>query len=341
MLHIILMILKIIGIVILSLLGLILLLILSVLFVPIRYKTEASYYGSFKMHMKIGWFLNALRVNISYDKEFQFDIKALFFTLYKNTGSEEEKESHKQYGKELYNDVASFAKEKYINPDISATEPELKSQSVEESSDIAKERLKSEKDKRIEYEKSVEKEKDKTLEQDNIPSDSEEKDTTNHKKSDIKSKLKSIKVKWCNIKNKFLDMINTIKGVANNIKSAKDKMSSKLNRLKKTIKDERNRQLVRFLYEQFKILLDEIKPVKYNINIHFGCEDAYDTGRVLMYASILYGLLGIEMNITPDFDKSVKEGDIFMRGRIRIYKLLLITFRVYNNKRFKEVVLDR
>ena len=55
----------------------------------------------------------------------------------------------------------------------------------------------------------------------------------------------------------------------------------------------------------------------------------------------IYGLSGINMNITPDFNEKILEGDIYIKGRVRIYKLLMIVFRVYRNKRFRELVLNK
>lgn len=69
MIHILLLILKIIGIILLSVIGLLLLAVLSVLFVPVRYKAERGYHKEFTGNFMIGWFLNALSLDASFDKE--------------------------------------------------------------------------------------------------------------------------------------------------------------------------------------------------------------------------------------------------------------------------------
>ena len=122
---------------------------------------------------------------------------------------------------------------------------------------------------------------------------------------------------------------------------SKDKLKKKIDDIKMIINDEANKEMVRLLYSQLKALFKEIMPVKYKINIHYGCDDPYRTGQLLMYISVFYGLSGINMNITPDFNEKILEGDIYIKGRVRIYKLLMIVFRVYRNKRFRELVLNK
>ena len=80
--HILLLILKIIGIILLIIAGLLLLAVITVLFVPVRYRILADYHGHFKGKLHVGWFFNLLRINMSYDKESDIRVKALFFTLY-------------------------------------------------------------------------------------------------------------------------------------------------------------------------------------------------------------------------------------------------------------------
>ena len=78
MVHILLLILKIIGIILLIIAGLLLLAVITVLFVPVRYRILADYHGHFKGKLHVGWLFNLLRINMSYDKESDIRVKALF-----------------------------------------------------------------------------------------------------------------------------------------------------------------------------------------------------------------------------------------------------------------------
>ena len=67
MLHILLIILKIIGILLLVILGVVLLLLLAVLLIPVRYCGEASFHGAIRGKVKIFWFLHLLSLQAVYE----------------------------------------------------------------------------------------------------------------------------------------------------------------------------------------------------------------------------------------------------------------------------------
>lgn len=72
MLHILLFILKLIGIIIAAILGILVLLVCVVLFVPGRYDIEASCDGSFsdiRATARMTWFLNLVGLHVCYEKE--------------------------------------------------------------------------------------------------------------------------------------------------------------------------------------------------------------------------------------------------------------------------------
>jgi hypothetical protein len=75
MLHIILMILKILGLILLVILGLFLAVLLAVLFVPVRYHGSGSYYGECKGSAGISWLLHILSIRLRYDKNLTVTIR--------------------------------------------------------------------------------------------------------------------------------------------------------------------------------------------------------------------------------------------------------------------------
>ena len=92
MLHIILLILKIIGIIIAVILGLAVALLLIVLFVPVRYVIDAGCHDKkLKAHVKVTWIMHIFRCVISYDEELFYSIKALWFNIY-SSDAERKKE---------------------------------------------------------------------------------------------------------------------------------------------------------------------------------------------------------------------------------------------------------
>ncbi|WP_394522154.1 DUF2953 domain-containing protein [Lacrimispora sp. JR3] len=90
MLHIILLILKIIGLLLLVILGLILTVLLLVLLVPIRYRGTGSYYGKGKGSVIFSWLLHILTVKVEYEGDVTAAVRLFGFRILKPKKIDEE-----------------------------------------------------------------------------------------------------------------------------------------------------------------------------------------------------------------------------------------------------------
>lgn len=92
MLHVILLILKIIGIIILVLLGLLLLVILAVLFVPVRYRVELEKKDTFFVKIKVSWLLSFFAAHFRWiESVTEAYARILFFRIWDLNGRPEKK----------------------------------------------------------------------------------------------------------------------------------------------------------------------------------------------------------------------------------------------------------
>lgn len=126
------------------------------------------------------------------------------------------------------------------------------------------------------------------------------------------------------VKNKF-------KGIADKSISLKNTFKEKKNYFKEVLQDEENKELVCFLWGNIRKLIKKIKPKKYRIYIRYGFEDSEDTGWLAVRLAVLYGLLGIDAELIPDFEQSVFEGEVMLKGRFRLFGVLKIAGKVYFN----------
>lgn len=388
MIHILLLILKIIGIILLSVIGLLLLAVLSVLFVPVSYKAKGDYHKEFTGKLHIGWFLNALGLDVSFDKELKARAKVLFFTLYDSDKNKNEAKAGKSYNtsdthssgdknrnKDKEKNVFDDMKDETAGGDIAVSEAGSVKRSGHESyGDAQRTAEPVEKENEAGAGKVSDKNKVGQTEcaecvgnAEKPPSEVKKAENAtsvivnkvngetgvhsdgkiSEKQPDITSAKKNPGIIAC-LKKRIHSLTDKIKSIIKKTKRkiravirSKDKLKKKIDDIKMIINDEANKEMVRLLYSQLKALFKEIMPVKYKINIHYGCDDPYRTGQLLMYISVFYGLSGINMNITPDFNEKILEGDIYIKGRVRICKLLMIVFCVYRNKRFRELVLNK
>ena len=346
MVHIILLILKIAGIVLLSLLGILILLVLMVLFVPVRYNISADYHSRLTANIKISWLLNVLRLKASYAND--LSVKAYAKCIDDMYVADSSQETAGQYAAGRQNETSGTGNSQDTAVQVEALEAE---KAVADKKMVADEALEKtdEKASRSSSKERLEEIHKKADIKQHIESRSNyqhnEDDKHNrqsvsqpHKKKDLigrlKAALNSVKDKLISIKSKFKKLL---KAIVDKKRSA----WQKINDLKVIINDEENKELVRLIKKELKELIREITPVKYDVNVRYGCEEPYMTGRILGVIAVIYGITGVQFNITPEFEQKVLEGDIYMKGRVRIYRLLLIALRIYKNNRFRKLVFNK
>ncbi|WP_313074453.1 hypothetical protein [Lacrimispora sp.] len=83
MLHIILLILKILGLILLVILGLLLAVLLAVLFVPVRYHGSGSYYEKGRGSAGVSWLLHILSIRFRYDEDLTMTVRLFGFRIMK------------------------------------------------------------------------------------------------------------------------------------------------------------------------------------------------------------------------------------------------------------------
>lgn len=324
MLHIILLILKIIGIIIAVILGLAVALLLIVLFVPVRYVIDAGCHDKkLKAHVKVTWIMHIFRGVISYDEELFYSIKALWFNIY---SSDAESKKEKRPKKNTENNT----KEKNTkNKHIDAIEDKTDNAVSKDKQDSVDETGLEEAD-CIQKKLSLEKSHDEVKE-------SDEKSTIeeNGKLHTLVNKIKNVYYK---IKAFIRRAIDTVKAALNKSQAAADTIKHKYTEIRNKVTDPENIEFVRFLWTQIKAVMNIIKPAKYNVNIRYGFEDSATTGWVAVRLAVLYGLMGMDVSIIPDFDNSIFEGDIYMKGRFNLYSFLIIAVRLYRNKSFRKLI---
>ena len=347
MVHIILLILKIAGIVLLSLLGILILLVLMVLFVPVRYNISADYHSRLTANIKISWLLNVLRLKASYANDLLVKAYAMFFKIFDNNSDKEKKQKNKEGDKciddmyvadssqETAVQVEALEAEKAVADKKMVADEALEKTDEKASRSSSKERLE-EIHKKADIKQHIESRSNYQHNEDD--KHNRQSVSQPHKKKDLigrlKAALNSVKDKLISIKSKFKKLL---KAIVDKKRSA----WQKINDLKVIINDEENKELVRLIKKELKELIREITPVKYDVNVRYGCEEPYMTGRILGVIAVIYGITGVQFNITPEFEQKVLEGDIYMKGRVRIYRLLLIALRIYKNNRFRKLVFNK
>ncbi len=120
------------------------------------------------------------------------------------------------------------------------------------------------------------------------------------------------------IRCKIRELCDKIKKIIENYRYYRDLLQKKENRL---------------LFERCKTrlfkVLKSIRPKVLRADLTVGTGEPDTTGYVLAVAGVLYPLMGDHVNITPDFEEKILEGNVFVKGKVTIFTLLYQGVRIY------------
>lgn len=95
---------------------------------------------------------------------------------------------------------------------------------------------------------------------------------------------------------------------------------------------------VKNLFGQIWYLLKKIKPSKIEGDIVFGTGDPATTGQVIGAIAAVYGFFPEKLHITPDFEEKKYEGNINVKGKLRLIHVVVIAVKLISDKNFRYVV---
>lgn len=113
-------------------------------------------------------------------------------------------------------------------------------------------------------------------------------------------------------------------------------ITHKLKAIIEFLKNEDNKEVFRFIKSRFLEVLEHSKPKSIKGNLTIGFDDPSLTGQALGGLGILFAYLGKGIQITPDFEHKVLKGRLIVKGRIRLFNLLIIGWKCYRNKKLKK-----
>lgn len=276
MLHVLFLILKIIGIFLAGILGIFLFLLLVVLFVPVRYKSEGSYYKTPLVNISLNWLLHIISIRVIIDSSgSKFTFK--FFGI--------DPSKIKRISKKP--NTSKKRKMKSIEKDAAKTKPK-----------IPAERVKTPKETKA----------------------ADEKQEFPQKQGFIKRILQKFKYTFI----KFCDKLKALK--------------KSFVTFIEFIKDEENKKTIKFIKKELFVILKHIKPKILKLNVRFGFNDPSNTGILLGILSMLRFLYKKNIQLVPDFENAIVEGEYSIRGRIYGITMLVRFIKLYFDKNLRRLV---
>lgn len=318
------MILKVIGLVLLFLLLLLLLLLGLVLLVPIRY-AGAGHKGEetteYAAHIDLSWLLHMVQLHAGITPAgLAYSLRILCFHPVDSTDGFALPDEHTDV------ELKQSPEDEKI-PEESVNVPESKAEASEraaaQTAEVDSIELKSSTEPAVQTEEKLTSEEvPGSVETEDISADiDQESETKRTSPAAEASKKKKRK------KSSFADRIKRI--------------CEKASSLRETVEDEENQKAVRLLLSRVKYLLHHLRFRKFEGRLTFGFEDPAMVGRMLAVLSLFYPLYGECFTITPVFDHTLFEGEIALKGHVRLIHILIAGIQLMMNKKIRGLVLDR
>lgn len=320
MLHIIFLILEILLFTVLILLGLVLLLVVLLLFVPIRYKLYAEKNENFICKLKASWLGFVFCLKANYDENgFVYRLRSFGGTIVSNqeefTGDEETRkdETSKTDKKSKADKKSKSGKPKEVDEALEADEaPQME---IPQMADNA-----------VSGDEETEATSDETV-------------PANRQFAEDDSEFQEETISFITRVGKVFDrfVLSVKKKIENFIKKFKS-LKKKMEQYKKLIHAKTTKQALQVVKINLVKLLKHLNPTKIEGRVTYGTGDPASTGTQLGYLSVCLPLYADKIDITPDFSRKILEGDIFIKGRVRVYNILYYSCKVYFNKYVKRTI---
>ena len=319
MLHIIIFILKIIGILLLVILGLILLLVSSVLFVPITYKVRAERKdGVIQVRAVAGWMFRLLsvhyRLHTSQEPMQLLQGRILGIPVWKPL--EPKKEKPKKAEKK--------SKEKQSKPKQMEAK-QLEQKAEVKSSDKAKERLK--KDLTPGTAVATIPQPESEVSRQEQPQDKQAQ-TKPPRQSILKKLLYAIR----RIYGKITAIGRGLFSQVVKLLHMPEKASETIGTLTDFWNLEENVKARESIWRELKFLWKHSRPRKADLTLHFGFEDPSWTGQCMGVLSILNVWYPGRIFLKPEFEQEIFEGTLYIKGHMMLAVPLLSIFRLWRDE---------
>lgn len=300
MVHILLLILKIIGITLLVVLGILLLILLF----PVTYKISGQLdEKDYSLKIKAGWLFSLLHFSLNVEKKQDMKMKFRILGIPVNIFNREKKQKKKHKKEEKEGVASEKAAEELPKQNITENK-RITDDEEQENANIRKEEISPKEEKR---------------------------------ESSDNGFLNKIKKLFLRIKNTIKRIIANIKKTANDIQGMIDKVKHFKKVITSSVTKKAYRYAKKILNKLFKHIMPG--KIKADINFGFEEPDltGKTLGYIAVTASA-FNVNMKRINIVPDFEKSVLKGRICMKGHIVVGIVLIYLMKLYFNKEIHYLV---
>ena len=316
-------ILKVIGWILLGILGLILLTVLTVLLVPIRYRADGVWKEEKYIRGRVTWLLHLLSIRVTYEKELLLEVRVAGFLIYpkKERSGKRKKAASGADAEEGVGDADAdtnvldadgakmpSADVKTLGESASAagTTDEPQTQTVAEASEP----------------QSADPNEASASEADAQATDSDA--APEHSAGSFFEKLSG----------KLSQVTDRLRGM----QQKTDRLKQQTAYYKRIWDQPQTRQAIRVGFYELGEIIRHVLPRKLEVFGIVGTGDPASTGQIMAIQGMLYPWHKGNIRLEPDFEEKHIEGELHLKGRIRLGTLGICGLRILLNKNVRRLI---
>lgn len=331
MLHILLLILKIIGIVLLVILGVFVLGIACALFVPVRYRIEAVRQEGegeppVRIRVKVTWLLHLINFLLRFDGELFVRARISIITVFRMPKKEKR---HKKTEKKEKGEKKHEQKKQEKQDEKQKPAPFIDNAEDKQPAEMA---IKGGKAQEPPAETVIKGGKAQEQKAETAAKDEEMQDAPGFwdKLRVIPEILRKLFEK---IKGFFENIQYTIKRFCDKIGSISDTIEY----YREVVEGEAFKRSFALCKGELLSIAKSLRPRKFEVALVVGMDDPASTGEILAVCGMLYPLIGGHVDVRGDFENKRLEGRVLIVGKLRMFTFLRTAVKVYFNKDIRKL----
>ena len=325
MLHILLFILKIIGILLLSILGLILLILALVLLVPVRYRAglQMRTIAEYSADGKASWLLGLICLTGGYDGEqVKLDIRIFGHSLLHKKPKKQKKRRKKSPQRQTGEQPAVReikAEKENIEPENAECIPLVEQARPKQDEKTSVQEISDTEDGRTD-------------------ADEVERTSGTHEKNHIWQKLRNGFMRLSRLPSQIRQKASSIGHTWKNLSKRKDHLQSTVEKYHSFWNRTCTQAAKDHILREVKYLLRHILPKKLEGTLTFGLEDPATTGQVLGILCVLAVFTGNHLEVNGNFEGKMLEGDVSIKGHIRLCHIAKSAISLLIDKNIRKTI---
>lgn len=336
MVHILLTVLKIIGILLAVIFLLLLFFVLVFLFGPICYRAKGQYEEERFLKVSVSWLGVVLRCHAYWQEEkLRWQVRAFGFLIASNDPKVKKKREKKYRKKNEEKDrKTAKAEEKLLLEEEKTFEEESHQMEAEFSDPMDRASVEESSVDNFSFEERKDQEKETEIPEKMPDLSGEEEQKMEESPENGNSILEEMEKRFRSFQKRIHNRIAQIKAIPHKIKKKIQSIRAGIHRIEEYREfffGERNRPAFTHIWQNLKKMFCHILPVKLKGDVTFGLEDPYRMGQLLTVLAIFYPLYEDKFTLHPDFEQPGFSGHFFFRGRVipgyLLFRILVILSR--------------